>query len=110
MYSGYVGIPRAFHLCHAAELSTSTMLAQQGKQWRTLFSHLSFTEKIRKIGPLVVLYALLSRVLVAFPQHHIPWAALVSTLVSLLDFKMKYLAWLAGCTRLVVPVIELTEE
>lgn len=31
MYSGYIGIPRAFHLSHAAELSTLTMLAQNGK-------------------------------------------------------------------------------
>ena len=31
MYSSNVGIPGAFHLSHAAELSTSKMLAQMGK-------------------------------------------------------------------------------
>lgn len=58
----------------------------------------------------MLLYALLSRELVAFPQHHIPWAALVSMLVSLLDFRVKYLAWFAGCTPRAVPVVESAEK
>ena len=73
-------------------------------------SNLSFTEYIRNMGPFLLLYALLRRVFVFFEQHHIPCAALVSMLVSLLDFSMKYLATFARFTSVDSILLAYTER